>query len=834
MANHKISANNPDLLDLKELLSDANLKNPEKVLKSLFPSLDEDQYSAVAELSVAIILPRQRQHLGKALKWRPQKTAQGYQGLNKQEALKFLKAVKELAASMPAEWNKISADELSLDWKRASVAELPNSELWRNSLAGRGLFEAPNFTQGDGFSLEVYPAVVNPDNVDQVWSIGSAVPLDQVSVNGKISPQAWAEYLTTNKDKLEEEFGFANDPRVLKPTMRLFWRITAPDGETFSLPRTLKDQWRQNANAKAWINDRKIEIEASYAKAALWCVNEMYNAATETKNQRITNDVITPRDWDLFDQKPARDLADFDRMMEEMEKTNPRGAEKIKASIVSIAPTLMYHKKSWAQKRWVIAQDFRDQVASRPFLSDDHIENFISGEQRSFIEEAAKYDIVDYASGLTDAQKMRFLDILHWNDCNVPANVLNILTNNQVEEVVIEEKTPIKTIAQNKHSRVDWGPLLNSFGIDPTSTEVESQVFDNHPFANWMMRLSPPKEVVEATLSWIEENEVFNDINRSILHKKDSDESALNIELMEKLNKVITTSNQIIEDSRQSGGWWGRVRKNMSQQQGPTSEQWADVYLEFQEHMTKMLDEINTQVERDKTWLRYADGIKTSSQKVDSQWQKWLTETAERLSQEREQLQDTVTSERKIQWNNEANTLESAQSAYQHIKTANGIGHVLLEKVRQSVGVKERLQQRSTMFYWSSLNMFAGLQSLQRNTNGVGEQSELVEEMGKALQGGFARSLAQEAEQKEKIREAFKNMAQSEEGMKKFYETMAAFQRDTVAIISDMSASRGQLQEDAAEAISLSSTKVKEKLKAQQVAVEIPTPPSKTSSTGPF
>ena len=99
--------------------------------------------------------------------------------------------------------------------------------------------------------------------------------------------------------------------------------------------------------------------------------------------------------------------------------------------------------------------------------------------------------------------------------------------------------------------------------------------------------------------------------------------------------------------------------------------------------------------------------------------------------------------------------------------------------------------------------MFAGLQTLQRNTNSIGEQSEFVEEMGKVFQGGLTRSLKEEAEQKEKIREAFKNMAQSEAGMKQFYETIASFQKDTVAIIGDLAVQRGELQEETAEVVTM-------------------------------
>lgn len=860
-----ITEKNPNRFPLEELLSDQALKDPSAVFEKLFPGLTEDQLKSVRSFKVGVLLPRPRQSWAKYFSWSaPHNKADG---LSKEQMLQFLKSIKKITQDMSPDWNQLVGVELTRDWNLAT--EMVNHEAWMKNKRGE-VFDRPVFEKDSDFQLQLYPVLVNPDRPTQVWSVGGPLSFDEF---GSAQDEAWEELNSAETiQKLEKSFNIHDLPRQLKPRIRWLWTLTAPDGEqSVKLPSVAGSNWETVPVARQWYNARLEKIEEAYDKAGRWAAQELVNEVSSKKEYRAQKanrhskgesesvDVsvsgfrreivkMSPEDWDLFDQRPPRDLADLDAMLNRLFEQNPNheGAQKIKEAFKSSVMLPLFDSFGWASKSWVMAPEVREKICERPWLSASEIEEIVEAEQMHFAERCKGAQLLKYVKELSQEEKQSFSDLVYWNDCKFSPEISQLLNNTsptthvEVVEIELSEEESAKNIAKERlvRSSLDWKPLLEAFGMEALSMlsrdEEGNFAFETHPFASWMSRLSPPKEVVQSTEKWLEEAEVFNNINRSILQAKDKSESALNLELVEKLKNVIETSNRILEESRQSGGWWGRVRKNMSSNE-VSSDQWAAVYLEFQDHMLKMFENINQQIERDKTWMRYADHIKSSSGEVNQAWQKWLSETAQRLDQERQNAEtDQITSEKKIEWNNSVNTLESAQSAFEHIRTANSISDVLLEKVRQSVGVKERLQQRSMMFYWSSLNMFAGLQSIQRNTNTIGEQSEFVEEMAKSFHGTVSRSLKDEAEQKEKIREAFRNMAQSETGMKQFYETITAFQKDTVAILSDLSENRVAMQEETAQVAVMSSAAVKKKAKSKTItADEAVTPSPSAKRAGP-
>ena len=255
--------------------------------------------------------------------------------------------------------------------------------------------------------------------------------------------------------------------------------------------------------------------------------------------------------------------------------------------------------------------------------------------------------------------------------------------------------------------------------------------------------------------------------------------------------------------------------------------------MDFQKHMIVMYSKINEQVERDRLWLKYADNLIDLSSAVDKDWSSWLSQSAQKLEEERNS-KPNASAEEKMIWNEKINVLASSNVAHDHIRTANAVTSVLLEKVRQSIQIKERLQQRSMMFYWSSLSMFAGLQSLQRNADGLMEQSEFVEEMKKSFNNMTSRSLIEEQTEKEKIREAFKKMATSKESVESFYKKMAEYQQETVTILRDLNNVRIETQQEAVESLSATNVAKKRKQKAKALEIEINTSASvPTKSTGP-
>lgn len=832
-------------LSLKELLSAQGGRKNDilKTFQKIFPEFNENELETISSFKMGLVLPRKNSNLVKYVSWAPNKSAQA-DGLTRAALEQYLEAVNNVVKGLGPNWGldvlNVTPSDVTRNWSNG--VNMANHHLWLASNKKEGVFDAPSVQQSHarerGFNVEVRLAVVNPDNPSQVWQMTDpvALPAQYSSMSPKEQKSWWDSFVEENP-QYAQDLGIASLPRVMRPQMRLIWNTSAPDGTTGYDISSYSKSWEKTQAANVWTQGQKEKIVKAYHRAGRWAAFSGFYDVLKSHSQEDSienvdwNSLIEAKHWDLFDQTPPSSLEEFDQMMLSMQKTNAEGFKIIKEEVIDSSMGFVFDKSNLNAEGWEFAPSVREWIASRSWFSSDvkNINILIEKEKDAFENTFGVKGLSAQIQRISEANRQTFKDLAHWNEFSELNTVLSVLSNikemEKIKDVEIEEEVnidPVRAVL----SDTDWQDLLAAFDVKENTNE-EKQA---HPFSNWMERLGPPKDVQKSTQKWLVDNERFNDINRLILRKKDADEVNLNTELAQKLQNVLSVSNKIMQENQSSGGFWGRLRRGASE--GVTADQWADSFLDFQNHMLTMFDAINKQVERDRIWLRYADELGMSAQDVDRRWSGWLADTARDLHEEHEQSKDqNITSEKKIEWNTRADTLDSARVAHEHIRTANGITNVLLEKVRQSADVKERLQQRSMMFYWSSLNMFAGLQSLQRNTNAILEQSEMVEAMTKSFEAMTLRSMAEETEQKEKLRAAFRQMTESDAARKQFYDSIASFQKDAVVMLGDLNIARNEMQEETL-AASVSAKNVSQRRKKTK-AMSVEAEPSKTSSTGP-
>jgi hypothetical protein len=470
-------------------------------------------------------------------------------------------------------------------------------------------------------------------------------------------------------------------------------------------------------------------------------------------------------------------------------------------------------RRPWDKRLWLMLPDIREWLAEG---LPEQAEEFRVHERTAFVagltyQEQQPEGVAGYIRSMDQEERLAFRDLLFWNGIALSPSVRAALrgapepsqspADPDSDDPTTEPVVPFAAVpavslpapAPLTQDETDhWNALCAAFGVDSAPRPpLESA----NPFLRWLERLSPPSDVASFTRKWLIQNEEFNDINRDLLSARGADEANLTTELAKRLARVQEASRAVMEKSRSAGGWWERLRGSAANKD-VTPEEWADSFMDFQNHLVKVFQSIENQINRDRSWLAVADDLGRSATDVDNRWTSWLTHTAQSLNEERVNAVDP-SAESKIAWNSRALALESASSAHEHIRSSSTITRILLEKVRQSVDVKERLQQRATMFYWSSLNLFAGLQSVQRTTNSVMEQNELNSLMARSFEAMLTRTSAEEEAQRERLRESFRAMAKSEQSMAAFYDGLSAFQKDTLSLMGDLVVARDSVPVDA-------------------------------------
>lgn len=852
----------------KQLKRDSSPEGVLKVVKQVFPDLTEDVLDAVVKLDVALNLPRTYTGISRSFQWNAarNKESEGFSADAREEwAVAFLKMFDNLENSsldlkslnFIAHTNRV-AGGLVFNWSYAS--KLSNFALWKLAESGANVFDVPNLkptmTSRD-FSLVVRPVVVNPENPDQVWASGEPLQLPEnfASLGAKQKNQVWNDLLENNREKLMEEFGFDQVPTAFHhPQLRLRWNMVAPDQSTQAYQdRTVGADWTRSPAGAAWLKEISAAIDQSYAKVGEWFVlQHLTQTVGLDQDSEIANQLkgyVSDLEWDYINFPRPQNEQQFLDIVGALEKTNAEKFNVVTSSAFhAIFNALDLTNSSLDFQRYesvLLLPQIREWFAQLPWNNKQkNLEDFIEKE-RQLVQKFVTSGLGQLSKQVSKNQFNDVIEILLWNDVDLPASLREELFP-QPNEVLEAQRTPVDKIFKKTYtSATDWSDLIAAFETDfkpVLKTTLEYNVSPDNslkkiggnsvPFANWMERLSPPAQVEEKTHLWLLDNEAFNGLNRIILREKDSDEASLNAQLAEKLKNVMEVSTKILQENQKNNGWIGRLRNNF--REGATSDNWADAFADFRNHMLMMYGRINKQMERDRLWLKYADNLMSQAGELDGVWSSWLINGAEELDALRENTPD-ATSEQKMQWNEKVEVLKSAALAHDHIKGANAVTGILLEKVRQSVQVKERLQNRSMMFYWQNLSLFAGLQSLQRNTNGLFEQAEMVDAMKQSLDNMTTRSVAEEQKEKERIRQAFKDMASSQENVEQFYKQIAAYQNDTVNIMAEFKGIRVETQKEAIETLSMSGNEIQKKRqrKAKAVSVEQPTKssPDRPNST---
>lgn len=842
----------------KQLKKDSSADGVLKIVKQVFPDLTEDVMDAVVKLDVALNLPRVYTGISRSFQWNANrnKEAEGFSPEAREEwAVAFLRMFDNLentsldlkALNFIAHTNRVPGGVL-FNWSYAS--KLSNFALWKSAEQGANVFDVPDVkptTSSRDFSLVVRPVVVNPEQPDQVWASGEELSLPEnfASLSNKQKIQVWNELLDSNRDRLMEQFGFDQVPTAFHhPQLRLRWNMVAPDQSTTAYQdRTVNADWTRSTSGNAWLNKISAAIDQSYVKAGEWFALQHLTKSVgldhDSELSHKLDGYVSDLEWDYMNFPRPSNEEGFVDIVQALKKTNPEKFKVVTSSIFnSIFEGLRSTNRSLDFQKYeslLLLPQIREWFAQLPWNDNQkNLEDFIDKE-RDFVQKVVASDLKQLSKKVPKNQFNDVVEILLWNDVDLPASLREELFP-QPNDVIEAQQAPAEKILKKTYTTTtDWSELTAAFDSDfkpVTQTVVEynvgpdntlKKISDNSvPFANWMERLDPPQQVEEKTHVWLLDNEAFNALNRVILREKDGDEAALNAQLAEKLKNVMEVSTKILQENQQNNGWLGRLRNNF--RDGASSDTWADTFADFRNHMLMMYARINKQMERDRLWLKYADNLMSQANELDGVWSSWLVNDAEELEALRENTPD-ATGEQKMQWNERVELLKSAALAHDHIKGANAVTGILLEKVRQSVQVKERLQNRSMMFYWQNLSLFAGLQSLQRNANGLFEQAEMVDAMKQSLDSMTNRSLADEQKEKERIRQAFKEMASSKENVEHFYKQIAAYQNDTVTIMAEFKGIRVETQKEAVETLSMSGTEIQKKRqrKAKAATLEQPT-----------
>lgn len=825
------------LLDMmKQLEKNRSAKTTLGILQKIFPGFTEEEANAVVKLEIGIKLPRVNAHLYKPVSWKAPRN--NSEGLSADERAAFFDNVLSVVDRMKGTWPldrleiiPVPSEALVYDWDRAT--RLSNFALW-GAARQSDVFSAPAVvptTTARDFSVVVRPVVVNPDNPAQVWAAGDEVvlPDNYASLDEEKQRQVWESLLSNNEEKWMEAFGFDRVRTPFHhPKIALRWNVVSPDGLTTAFEEHgVGAQWTKTATGAAWLKQQDARIAQAYVKAGQWFVlkqlSQVLGGGVDNTDQKIDS-LISDLEWNYIGYTQPKTAGDFHAMMAMMKKQDPQGYDTVVQSVLRGAFVVLEQSQS---DGLLLVPETRNWFASLPWAVADSsaLQSFVEMENAFVKNHVRSLNVEQVAYELEPSARNTLTEVLLWNGIEMSQAVKNALFPAPVaEQAPVDSVVSVDPFASYT-SATDWSDLAKAFDVEFSSQTSE----EIHPFAKWMQRLSPPQDIAGKTYAWLIDNDNFNLLNRSILRQKDSDEASMNAQLAEKLKNVMEVSTKIMQENAQNNGWFGRLRNNF--RDGVSTDTWADAFMDFQNHMLAMFAKINQQIERDRLWLTRADELVAKSSEVDAGWGQWLGKTAEQLERERTE-QTTPSSEVKMQWNNRVEVLQSATVAHDHIQTANAVTAVLLEKVRQSTSIKEKLQQRSMMFYWSSLNMFAGLQSLQRNTNGIFEQAEMVEAMSQSFASMASRTIKEEMEQKQQIREAFKKMSTSQESMERFYKTVSDFQRDAVAIFGDLNTAREEMQEETV-SVALSAQTIKthrQKAKAKAVELEVPV---SSASRGP-
>lgn len=859
MSSEKQPTTPPLVKDLIALFE----KNPTaetvlKIVQTAYPEINKDVLPSLVGFKVGLCYPRKNTGIYLPRSWEPSRRDYN-NGFSSEAQVQWFKQV--IASIGEAERKGISLDVMQFiptddgiprfDWSLGH--NLSNFSLSQN-LDSLNQFKAPPLsptTTASDFTVKVYPVVVNPDMPSQIWSYGDEfeIPSEYASLSEEAQQNYWHRLLESNREQLMEEFGFEDVPSVFhQPQIALRWCLVSPDGEIISKDRISKTDWRRNPSGAVWFNEKTKAMEEAYGHAMIEIASRFTHKALSACRFTKTEPwepQMTELQWNYMGFTQPKSDEDYNVFMDFIKR---KDKERFKSMVSSTVGLIFDQMKEKDALSVLALPELRDQVMSINWLPEESLQDYI-GLEKEYVSTAfdgvskkektkLKQMTTEWAASAdaskTSAEMARLLDILAWNQHPfvLTSSVQEVL--NPVFVSVVENVAPIAEEKSKKQfiSKTDWSDLFHAFNLDPKQVkELSGDISTVHPFSRWMERLSPPLNVEEKTNIWLLDNQTFNAVNRLILREKENDNLTLNTQLAEKLKNVLDVSTKILQENRQNNGWFGRLSKNFKE--GVSSDTWADAFMDFQKHMIVMYSKINEQVERDRLWLKYADNLIDQSSAVDTDWSSWLSQSAQKLEEERNS-KPNASGEEKMIWNEKINVLASSNVAHDHIRTANAVTSVLLEKVRQSIQIKERLQQRSMMFYWSSLSMFAGLQSLQRNADGLMEQSEFVEEMKKSFNNMTSRSLIEEQAEKEKIREAFKNMATSKESVENFYKKMAEYQQETVTILRDLNNVRIETQQEAVESLSATNVAKKRKQKAKALEIEINTSAIVSAkSTGP-
>lgn len=829
-----------------------------KIVQTVYPEINKDVLPSLIGFKVGLCYPRKNTGIYLPRSWEPSRREYS-EGFSPEAQVQWFKQV--IASIGEAERKGISLDVMQFiptddgtprfDWSLGH--NLSNYSLSQH-LDALNQFKAPPLsptTTSSDFTVKVYPVVVNPDIPSQIWAYGDEfeIPSEYASLNEDAQKNYWHRLLETNREQLMEEFGFEDVPSVFhQPQIALRWCLISPDGNVISKDRISKTDWRRNPSGAVWFNEKTKAMEEAYGHAMIEIASRITHNALEVCRFTETTPwqpQMTELQWNYMGFTQPKSDEDYNVFMDFIKRKDKERFQSMIGSTVGLVFEQMKEKGSLAA---LALPELRGQIMSINWLPEESLQEYIttekhyvanafdgaSGKDKTELKQMATKWAKNSDPSKTSAEMSRLLDVLAWNQHPfvLSSNVQEVL--NPVFVSVVENEAPVveEKVKKEFVSKTDWSDLFHSFKLDAKQVkELSGAVSTVHPFSRWMERLSPPLNVEEKTNLWLLDNQTFNDVNRLILREKESDNLTLNTQLAEKLKNVLDVSTKVLQENRQNNGWLGRLSKNFKE--GVSSDVWADAFMDFQKHMIVMYSKINEQVDRDRLWLKYADNLIDQSSSVDADWSNWLSQSAKNLEDERN-AKPNASSEEKMVWNEKINVLASSNVAHDHIRTANAVTSVLLEKVRQSIQIKERLQQRSMMFYWSSLSMFAGLQSLQRNADGLMEQSEFVEEMKKSFNNMTSRSLIEEQAEKEKIREAFKNMATSKESVENFYKKMAEYQQETVTILRDLNNVRVETQQETVQSLSATNVTKKRKQKAKALEIEVDVSnTTRTKSSGP-
>lgn len=364
------------------------------------------------------------------------------------------------------------------------------------------------------------------------------------------------------------------------------------------------------------------------------------------------------------------------------------------------------------------------------------------------------------------------------------------------QKYLLGRRDRVREMSENQYRK--WAPMLKTFGIRDYEIDI-----DSNALLSWLDMLSPnfedPNEkpsyikgwerVYKDSEKWAVEKDIFDNINQQVRIKQAKELASILTSLDAKLNRVLTSSAAAVAENARSESFFSAFnsKKKAEENQEAVADDWAEAFLDFQEHVITMFDQIDAQIKKDQTWLEFAENVRREHATPMESWKGWRLEQVEETTEIYRKMEAHA---RDPLSNPDISPLEKIVSAvsFPRIDIANeavldlteqgGFLSTSMDEIRESVSLKESLRNKAFGFYYQSLGLFASLQGMKRITATMAMDKALVDTLNDATTSVVRSHVQRSAMNKEELRETMKKLMTSEDAFEQYQQNLKTMSED--------------------------------------------------------